>query len=807
MSEPPAPPPPAPPLPLPPDFADSRAILIGTGTYRNPELSPLPAALNSLAALSRLLTDPRWCGWPEERVTVIEDAADMPALVQTLRELARETRGVLLLYYVGHGLIRPLGQLCLTLAHTSSEHADVTGLDYSKVREAFLGSPAKVKAVVLDCCFAGRAIEAMAGGAPPAVSTKILGTYILTASDRAAHVVPLAEQADRPTSFTGTLVDLVEAGLPDGPEWLTLDTLYPYLREELIQRGLPVPNRQGTDTAGRFAFARNTAHRPAPARDSRLARALTAALAECTGPGDDGTAPTDAGPTDIAPTDIASTDVGRLAEATGHTPEQVDAYLAGRVTAPRAFLDGFAAFLTRQGRPPAPSRLRELHDLRTAELRDSPDPADQVVYLREVTERLRQAIDDLTAERDAARRDRADERERAREEQERARAKAERLTEQLAAEQERSRRLEEESGARGRQLQAAAGLNRSLEADLARVREQAERITAELLVLRRQVEHLLDPPHAAEPAAPAATPVGSVTAPAGRTTARTAPEPTRTTKTTRMTGTAPATPAPPDPKTPGAPRTGSALIPAPAVRTPPPRNPSTPPSPDPGPRHPRKRRPVARLVARVTAQVLLVLAGLATVALGFSWFVDSYQESVAYLGAPACAATVPAATTDCTRHETGRVTHKRIDAGGDSTNYELTVSREAAPTATYTVSEGLYNSVQTGGDTDLTLWNGRVVEVSHQGHLSPVDHISWLRTVELSLLVGAGTALLLGGLLRSRRGEWFAPVGSCAALAYVTFIGSMILLSVQWASVVTIALAVVGWLAFTVVTAVACWDD
>ncbi|MEV6150520.1 hypothetical protein AB0L53_09275 [Nonomuraea sp. NPDC052129] len=81
-------------------------------------------------------------------------------------------------------------------------------------------------------------------------SAGIRGAYTLTASDHAAHVPPLDQQANACTSFTGELLDLVRTGLPDGPEWLTLDLIYPHLRHRLHSRGLPEPNQRGTDTAG-----------------------------------------------------------------------------------------------------------------------------------------------------------------------------------------------------------------------------------------------------------------------------------------------------------------------------------------------------------------------------------------------------------------------------------------------------------------------------------------------------------------------------------------------------------------------------
>ncbi|MFD4660613.1 hypothetical protein ACFWP2_33940 [Kitasatospora sp. NPDC058444] len=231
---------------------------------------------------------------------------------------------------------------------------------------------------------------------------------------------------------------------------------------------------------------------------------------------------------------------------------------------------------------------------------------------------------------------------------------------------------------------------------------------------------------------------------------------------------------------------------------------------DAGPRtsvraHPGKGHPVARVAARM----LLVLTGLATVALGFSWFVDAYDEAFAYRSAPACTASVstPATpATDCTTHETGRVTGKKRTSTEDSVSYEVTISREVAPTATYLVTDGLYGSVRTGVDVDFTLWRGHVVEVSYQGHRSPITDTPWRTHLKLALLIGAGTALTVFTLLRGHRDGWIVPATACLFLAFFTLCGSVILVTVHWSFAVTLALAIVGWLAFTAATTAICWD-
>jgi tetratricopeptide (TPR) repeat protein len=258
------------------DRSHSRAILIGTAIYDDDQAFRLmPAAANSLRQVHETLTDASLCGWPEDQVTVIPDPIDVRKLVQTLRRLARATDDVLLVYFVGHGIILRRGQLCLVLKDTDAQDADITGLEYQRVREALIDSPAKVKVVILDCCYSGRAIEAAAPDEIASV-TDTKGVYTLTASDAAAHVPPPELQATQPTSFTGEFLALIRAGIPAGPQTLTLTTLYPHLCRQLQRRGLPEPNQRAIDTAGDFSFALNVAYHAASPAPSPAAHGLGA---------------------------------------------------------------------------------------------------------------------------------------------------------------------------------------------------------------------------------------------------------------------------------------------------------------------------------------------------------------------------------------------------------------------------------------------------------------------------------------------------------------------------------------------------
>ena len=246
--------------------AGSRAILIGVSAYEDPEFPPIRAARNSLAGMRRVLAEPSLCGWPPEAITTISNPESAAELAVQITTLARATRGVLLVYYVGHGTLTERGELCLSVTATRADHPNITGVPWSLIAEAMRQSPARMRIAILDCCFAGQAIEALAPGSGAAVAdvTHIEGVYTLTATtrNRTAHVPPPDRQELASTSFTGALIDLITAGIPGGPPDLTLGMIYPHLRAQLYARGLPLPNQRNTDLADRFVFARNRAAPP-----------------------------------------------------------------------------------------------------------------------------------------------------------------------------------------------------------------------------------------------------------------------------------------------------------------------------------------------------------------------------------------------------------------------------------------------------------------------------------------------------------------------------------------------------------------
>ncbi|MFG3293684.1 tetratricopeptide repeat protein [Streptomyces sp. NPDC048179] len=244
-----------------PDPRRSRVVLIGASRYADPELPDLPAVEKSVTDLARLLTEPAHGLVPDGHCTVLLDDGDLRTVGDRLRSAVAGAEDLLLVFYTGHGLVagRRHG-LYLALPDSRWEAPEFNSLEYDKLRDAVLDSPAETKVVILDCCFSGRAVGDSLGTGTAAGridQLEVAGTYVLTSAQR--DQVALALPGEEHTAFSGRLIRLLREGMAGGPELLTVDDLYRGLRAVMAAEGLPAPLNRGVGTAGSIALGINRA--------------------------------------------------------------------------------------------------------------------------------------------------------------------------------------------------------------------------------------------------------------------------------------------------------------------------------------------------------------------------------------------------------------------------------------------------------------------------------------------------------------------------------------------------------------------
>ncbi|MFD9412666.1 caspase family protein [Streptomyces sp. NPDC059989] len=240
-----------------PDPGASRAVLLGTSRYDH--LEQLPAVSNNLTALAALLSGPLSLRLPAAHVTVVENPHDPTAVIAPLRQAAAEATDTLIVYYAGHGLVDPHDALTLALPHTRPDWVE-TSLNYDWLRQVLLDSGAQRFVVLLDCCYAGRALGRMSASQNLADQAAVEGTFLLAAS---AETSPAkAPVGDTYTAFTGALLDTLRHGISGGPPLLDLETVYRHLRVTLEARALPVPQARNRNSGAQVALGRNHADLP-----------------------------------------------------------------------------------------------------------------------------------------------------------------------------------------------------------------------------------------------------------------------------------------------------------------------------------------------------------------------------------------------------------------------------------------------------------------------------------------------------------------------------------------------------------------
>ncbi len=206
-----------------PNSATSRVVLIGASTFASKDLPDIPAVRNNLADLKAAFLHPR------------------------------------------HGLF----------ADTRPEHCTVLVLDEKEAldQRAIGGALAKARAaaraLVLDCCFSGRVVDAMGANrllVPAQPPTR--GVYMLTSTS--ANSLSMARRGHRNSIFTGALLQALAQ-----PEPLSLGDIYQFVRH--TQRVLEVaePQTGGIGDAHRVALVRGPVPAgppPVPPRWWRLPR-------------------------------------------------------------------------------------------------------------------------------------------------------------------------------------------------------------------------------------------------------------------------------------------------------------------------------------------------------------------------------------------------------------------------------------------------------------------------------------------------------------------------------------------------------
>jgi hypothetical protein len=234
-------------------------VLIGTSRYET--LAGLPSVEENLMALAEALCAGQVWGLPEQHVAIVADPSVPADMLDPVVRAADDATDTMVLYYAGHGLIDPRGDLHLALVGSDPQRS-YTAVRYDHIRDALLASRAARRIVILDCCYSGRALGMMADPVTAAVDEAAAeGTYILAAA--AENKQALAPPGEPHTAFTAELLTILRSGIPGRGALLDLDAIYHHVRAAMRAKARPEPQKRDRNTAGQLTLIHNQAYRSA----------------------------------------------------------------------------------------------------------------------------------------------------------------------------------------------------------------------------------------------------------------------------------------------------------------------------------------------------------------------------------------------------------------------------------------------------------------------------------------------------------------------------------------------------------------
>ncbi|QIK09415.1 solute-binding protein [Streptomyces sp. ID38640] len=204
----------------------NRALLICVDDYRH--LRPLPAVRDNPRELERVLLAPGTDLFTKGEVVICRPQEPWE-VEQALDAVIQEARGLLLVYFSGHGRVGPDGgNLQLMVGASERRHKTVSWQDL--VLSYLDNARADRVVIVLECCYAGNAGEAFHACRTP--------TSLLMAAQPNRRIFS-GEEPTGGSVFTRALLRTLEQGIP-GKRFVTFEDLVRELREQLAGERTPM---------------------------------------------------------------------------------------------------------------------------------------------------------------------------------------------------------------------------------------------------------------------------------------------------------------------------------------------------------------------------------------------------------------------------------------------------------------------------------------------------------------------------------------------------------------------------------------
>jgi tetratricopeptide (TPR) repeat protein len=232
------------------DPNNTQAILIGASEFdfANKNFQNLLNVKSNLLRLNSLLIEV--VGIDKNKSCLMLDKDNSSEITSEIIGIIPNASDTLIVYYVGHGIFR-LPDFYLATKKTQPKEPEYTGAIRSKDLVDLVIKKAKAKNIIfiIDCCFSARAKEG--------VDSKGKQIFFITAAPSTQAAKDESPEDANYTAFTHELLVILENGIENAGEILTLQDISNQLIKQLKEKGLPEPQLSSNGQPDKLDICKN----------------------------------------------------------------------------------------------------------------------------------------------------------------------------------------------------------------------------------------------------------------------------------------------------------------------------------------------------------------------------------------------------------------------------------------------------------------------------------------------------------------------------------------------------------------------
>ncbi len=216
------------------------ALLIGISEYQ-PGLNPLPAAVEDVEAMRRVLGNPEMGGFADDDITVLKNPLPQDIRIAIYNLFTnRHKDDLLLFYFSGHGIKDERGNLYFSSRDTRKDNGRLvtpSAVAARTLHDNINDSRSQRQVIILDCCFSGAIASGMTLKDDGSVNVQEQlggkGRAILTSSTSTQY--SFEQQGYSLSVYTRYLVEGIKTGAADtdGDGYISIDELHEYAKNKV----------------------------------------------------------------------------------------------------------------------------------------------------------------------------------------------------------------------------------------------------------------------------------------------------------------------------------------------------------------------------------------------------------------------------------------------------------------------------------------------------------------------------------------------------------------------------------------------